>query len=381
MASCTLFTPSNSNSEHAHKFGEWLTIENATCAKAGVKVRYCSCGEKQNESIPKLPHDVVIDEGVSPTCTEAGLTKGKHCSVCNEVIVAQTVANALGHTYVYGDCTRCEANDTNYIKTYVRCDKDGTLNENGDYILFGEYPQTIKADDVTVTSTQDSRGYYLGSDGFYYAKIIANPFESSYTFSTGATILSGTAYYFKVEPIRWRILDEENGAAFILCDSIITNQKFDDDSNNYAESEIRQWLNETFYVTAFTQFQQEIILTTTVDNSVYSTGYSSNPYACENTEDKVFLLSYSDVTNSEYGFSRSQHADDAARQMQTSDYSRAMEVVMSTSLDYYGNGHWWTRSSNGDRTYLARYIHNEGIIINTTVSFTLGVVPALQIRL
>lgn len=52
-------------------------------------------------------HAEVIDEGKGPTCTETGLTEGKHCSVCGEVLVEQKPIAALGHDYVKGVCKNC----------------------------------------------------------------------------------------------------------------------------------------------------------------------------------------------------------------------------------------------------------------------------------
>ncbi len=276
----------------------------------------------------------------------------------------------------------------------------------GNYIYFGEYPQTIKADDVTITDTQDSRGYYLGSDGFYYAKIIANQEHSDYVFSTGATITNGDVYYFKVERIRWRILSTDGEKAFILCDSIIASMAYQSDftykvkdyyyytyyttangapegtyANNYKYSGIRKWLNENFYNTVFTDLQRELILTTEVDNSIKSTGQSKNPYVCVNTADKVFLLSFAEVTNSDY------FESDSSRQMQASDYSRATGIFMSKAED--GSCGWWQRSPCYTSSYSVGTVSYDGnpYISGTSnanfsgIPMNYGVVPAMWITL
>ena len=144
------------------------------------------------------------------------------------------------------------------------------------YVYFGEYPQTIKADDVEITEIQDERGYYLGTDGYYYAKVISTPYNyhivvkqdrpslpmkeretyrliereyifdlygdklifpeleaicfdklrhipnvDSYRFSDGRVILPAIEYFFKVEPIKWSIISEGTDNSFMLSDYVI----------------------------------------------------------------------------------------------------------------------------------------------------------------
>ena len=84
-----------------------------TCTQTGTKDYYtCFCGlvyadaegntpvENPEEWIPiaALGHTEEIISGKAATCTEAGLTEGKKCSVCDETLVAQTTISAIGHT-------------------------------------------------------------------------------------------------------------------------------------------------------------------------------------------------------------------------------------------------------------------------------------------
>ncbi|MBQ3180140.1 MAG: hypothetical protein IJB55_02170, partial [Firmicutes bacterium] len=90
--------------------GKWVCEnhtpgEEATCTDAQT----CTvCGEVVTAA---NGHTEVVDAAVAPTCSATGLTEGKHCSVCNEVIVKQEVVDALGHTEVIdaavaADCTK-----------------------------------------------------------------------------------------------------------------------------------------------------------------------------------------------------------------------------------------------------------------------------------
>ena len=102
------------------------------------------------------------------------------------------------------------------------CDETSTLgtkDERSDpaYVEFGMFPQTVKADDVTVDeSSADANEWYLGSDGFRYAKVTATPHGAS-VFSTGAAVERGKLDYFKVEPICWQGLSDAEGKVFFLA--------------------------------------------------------------------------------------------------------------------------------------------------------------------
>lgn len=240
------------------------------------------------------------------------------------------------------------------IVTYLDAGTDGTAGTSGTYCLFGDWPQTVKEQDVEVDESQSitmgGATYYLGSDKNYYVKCTENAYEPKYTYSDGTAVNNGNIQYFKVEPIKWRVLNPNatSGNKILLAEKALTAnvayygsnsmfaRKLNNKSiyaNNYKYSNIRAYLNGTvnqfvtdggtatdydidwtgkgFLQTAFTSAAQGLVADTEVDNSAESTNPASdsnlwnegtNNNASTVTKDKIFLLSEKEVTASDYGF-------------------------------------------------------------------------------
>ena len=130
----------------------------ATCSNTGVKTITCSiCGNTYTETIEKVPHTVVTDKSVEPTCTKTGLTEGSHCSVCGEVIEPQNEIKAKGHNYVK-EIVEPTCKDKGYtVYTCTACGdsyKDDYVDttDNHDYKIVVTTPATCKTTGVkTIT--------------------------------------------------------------------------------------------------------------------------------------------------------------------------------------------------------------------------------------
>ena len=246
------------------------------------------------------------------------------------------------HIYINYICHMCEKQVEYYIQ-------DG-------FLYFGSYPQTIKDANVNIISNEkDENGYYTGSDGEKYALLKANPWDS-YTFSNGEKIIENKEYYFKVEPIKWKILEDKNGKVFIFSELILDVHKFDDNSNDYAASSIRSWLNSDFYNKAFTDKQKELIENTTLKD-------------ISNVTDKVFLLSEEEIENTSYGF-----YSDNDRCKKVTDYAKANHAY--EYYNYKKNGWYWLRTSYASGACGVGYIGRVGW--GNVSSVSCGVAPALS---
>ncbi len=313
--------------------------------------------------------------------------------------------------------------------TYLAAGTGGSAGTGATYCIFGDWPQTIKAESVTVDETKSvtmgSMTYYLGSDNNYYAKCRENAYGTGYTYSDGTTVAQASASstkYFRVEPIKWRVLNPGAGGNKILvAESILTanipyygsvsNRTLNETTiyaNNYKYSNIRAYLNGTknqfvtdggtateydvdwtgkgFLQTAFTSSAQSLIADTVVDNSAESTTDSGNnltqatSYACENTSDKIFLLSEKEATTSAYGFTAYDQIGTGSRRIRvTTDYAKANYAFQSSAAG--DGGWWWLRSPGYGDSNRARDIYHDGNA-NFFISVSHedgGVVPALSI--
>lgn len=311
----------------------------------------------------------------------------------------------------------------------------------GDIIEFGSYPQSRETNSATITTLNaaapplqawESYGYYTGSghwnstDGNMKAsdymkytdveyggqKYRGVQFSHYRPWCTGEKATDATcqddngydqfnhAYWFKWEPLQWRVLDPKSG--LVLCERIIDSQPYNNYikysfasttywgdagenyyANDYAHSSIHDWLTKesdeiSFLNQAFTKPQQSNILETALDNNTLNTSASQNGNAT--LRDKIFLLSWKDIQNTAYGFNGSPSYEDIHREGHGSNYARCQGlcVVSSTQLS-----NWWLRtacdgSSNACCVFISGCASDnyEGNVSDTTC----GVRPAMRLK-
>lgn len=202
---------------------------------------------------------------------------------------------------------------------------------NGGQIESFMYYQDIDYDN---DGTYDYRGVY-----FTKYRPFNTRYESSQEYSNQDEndYLTNTVYWFRYEPIEWRILNVEKGKALIIANLILDCQQYCycenhygfthngawSDARDYYLSEIRIFLNDHFLSSAFNAAQKGIIETQT---ATISRGTGTNPYIYE---DKVMLLSKTkaiEYMNSAY-----------SKTCQGTDYAKVQGARVDSKT---GNSNW-----------------------------------------
>ena len=244
-----------------------------------------------------------------------------------------------------------------------------------EYMYFGLYPQSLKNEDVTILDDKDEKGYFKGSDGNLYAKQVGAPYEDELKFANGKIIEPGKEYYFKVEPIKWTILDSKDDDIFLACDEIIDINTFDLKTNNYETSSIRKYLNNEFIDNAFTFEEKGKIKDTLINVDSSTFDEFSNLTVNSKCQDKVFLLSLEDIRNVNYGFDESERFS-LTRQKKGTDYALAKGMCQFDDKGWY-----YLRTSIIDEKTGVNYVYFDGTIGVIDVYFKDGgIIPAIHIK-
>lgn len=186
---------------------------------------------------------------------------------------------------------------------------------------------------------------------------------------------------WKEEPIKWRVLSVDGDDALLLTDTNLDVQQYNDTTSEvtWETCTMRTWLNNAFLNTAFTVAEQEAIKVTDVINK-------DNPYGIvegNDTQDKVYLLSLSEVTNPQYGFDPAEYSTNT-RNAENTAYVTAGGEMKGGNMggSTVSASEWWLRSS-GYGMYTPTVdssgaVNKVGYFVNAGI---ISVRPALHLNL
>ena len=283
-----------------------------------------------------------------------------------------------------------------------------------DCVWFGAYPQSeVTSGDIynklkNATGWDENNDIMIGETKYRRLKgedatYATSGYEHRYDWNNNYKAY----HYFKYEPIKWRVLNRNGNDALLLADVALDSQMYNTNDTDaiWEISSMRSWLNgygasvnqpktdyskKNFINSAFTSIQKNAIKTTNVVNN---NNINYEVAGGKNTSDQVFLLSTSEVYNTDtaagYGFVKDSETDDEARRSRCSTYAYAMGTWRYYDTDeeytkYNGNVCWWLRSRGYFSDSAISVDYGDGLIdlIDGDVTDNgNGVRPALHLNL
>ena len=250
---------------------------------------------------------------------------------------------------------------------------------------FGKYDEAY-AIYVTLTGYKDVDKLLIEDDNIVAAKKVLEAREAQFTVGNYVTFgeYPQTTAGEDMTPIEWLVLARDGNKALLISRYGLDAQPYNTDhtSVTWETCTLRTWLNVTFYNKAFSSDEQAAILTTSVDNGK-NQGYSKwSTSGGNNTEDKVFLLSYAEankyfgVTYDNISNTKSRVAPTAYAIAQGAWASSSNKTADSTDAEW-----WWLRSP-GFYQSSAAYVLGYGLFRGDDVIRVSGSVrPALWVNL
>lgn len=184
-------------------------------------------------------------------------------------------------------------------------------------------------------------------------------------------------------PIEWMILDHNGQRALVVSKYGLDAQPYNitGDAATWETCTLRTWLNGTFYNKAFSSAEQTAILTTNVDNSKKQCYGGWDTSGGNDTQDKVFLLSYAEA-NKYFGVTYDNSNNMKSRVAPTA-YAIAQGAYIDSDdkADDDNDIGWWLRSP-GTYQECAAHVNADGFHFNYNVANDSGSVrPALWVNL
>ncbi len=214
-------------------------------------------------------------------------------------------------------------------------------------VKYGLYPQTVindeallsKLNNLTDSDKHTQNDYYFYNNEYYY-KRVASPYKENYKYDNG-NIIQNTTYWFKCEQISWKIIDSTDDTLTLVSNKLL-NRAYYSTNSRYVSSAIRSWLNGMFYQQSFALGDSQILVTH-VDNSQATVDTCGSKGYTDDTDDKVYLLSYQDIKTRKYKLSNNS-SDPYNTSCKTTDYIRAVGVYCDQKDGFEYCGDYWTRS-------------------------------------